>query len=353
MNTLSSMSSFSLNTKNIPPLPPPVWTNLGNTSQIPTAGVFVLNSSNVYICGGSTNKTRRILKYDGFIGTISPYNIGETGQYVYTIGAFSASHVIYGGNFRNIYFSGVSSDYYTVYGIGKFNGTTNVFIGTLSTNSRGEPFVKYIFVLNSTYAYIVGKFDNISGLTGCNDIALYNSTTSTFSKLGTPPAITSFGPSTIYAVSVNEVYLLGQLAVYKYDGTSWTTLFPLTFYALWIHGIGSDLYFCGPFLKTDFTPNISSNYVVKWNSSSGFVGLGTGPTLHSQGCNKIYAYSADYVIVSGVNTGGPISRWDGTSWTRLGTGGSNSVSDFHTIGTRTLFAAGSDTLGYPALYRYG
>ncbi len=203
---------------------------------------------------------------------------------------------------------------------------------TITTGIRNYlPFIPglsgtcYALVSSGTDLYVGGDFTSVGGISA-NYIAKYNTVTGVWSALGP-------GLNTIcYAILVSgsNVYAGGYFSatgdnntplrgVGKWDGTSWSTLGssgPVTpgesCFALAM--IGSTLYAGGNFTS-------SANRIAKWDGTA-WSGLGTG--LDDQ-CKTLAVYGSNLYAGGGFGTAGgtnanKIAKWDGSAWSALGTG---------------------------------
>jgi hypothetical protein len=137
-------------------------------------------------------------------------------------------------------------------------------------------------------------------------------------------------------------------AIAKWNGSNWSTLgsglgcFDCRHDVFALAVSGSDLYVGGSFASAGGIP---ATNVAKWNGSS-WSALGTGM---SRGCVQTLAITGDYVYAGGgfTTAGGiianSIARWDGSSWTALGSGMNGSVYTLAVSGSN-LYAGGAFTV---------
>jgi len=213
-------------------------------------------------------------------------------------------------------------------------------------------------IVNGPDVYAGGNFTTFDGLT-VNYIAKWDGTS--WSALGTGMN------GSVYALMVSgtDLYAGGYFTtaggvtvnnIAKWDGTSWSALGsgmrPEAGFVGSVSALatdGTNLYAGGQF-KT--AGGVEVNHVAKWDGSS-WSALGTGifgdvRTLAVSGVNL---YAGGFFSTTG---GGPvngIAKWDGTSWSALGTGTNGSVRALAAIGT-DLYAGGEFTTagGAPATY---
>ena len=146
-----------------------------------------------------------------------------------------------------------------------------------------------------------------------------------------------------------DFFFAGGMAgpfIAKWDGSSWSSLGSgLTgiCYALAIDGNG-DLYAGGQFNQAGGQP---ANNIAKWNGSSwSALGAGLGNYCYAiaiDGNGDLYA-GGDFNFAGGTfasNSVNNVAKWDGSSWSALGTGLSNDCNALVIDGNNDLIAGGS------------
>jgi trimeric autotransporter adhesin len=272
--------------------------------------------------------------------------------------------------------------------IAKWNGTSWSSLGTGSANGIGglNTAVRTLKVFDDGSGsgpalYAGGLFTTAGGATA-NRIAKWNGTS--WSSLGTGSA--NGVSNTVYALTVFDDGSGGGPALYagglfttaggvpanriaKWNGTFWSSLgtgstngvnstavLDLTVFD---DGSGG-----GPALVAggDFTTagGVPANFIAKWNGTS-WSSLGTGSangvndwvfalTVFDDGSGGGPAlYTGGVFTTAGGVSANRIAKWNGTSWSSLGTGSTNGVNDW--VYALTVFDDGSG--GGPALYAGG
>jgi hypothetical protein len=215
------------------------------------------------------------------------------------------------------------------------------------------PYV-YSITIQGTDVYVGGTFTQAGGIT-VNRIAKWNG--SAWSAIGT--GITSAGYPEVRAIVVNgpnDIYAGGNFPDYlrHWNGTSWSAFGPITgslgssINALLLSG--TNLYVGGVF-KT--AGGVSVNGIAKWDGST-WSALGTG--VSPSAINSMVASGTDIIVGGGFSTAGGlvngkgIARWDGAGWSTLGSGmtfgswdGTSGVISALATSSNSLFVGGSFT----------
>jgi hypothetical protein len=234
--------------------------------------------------------------------------------------------------------------------IAKWNGSSWI---ALSTNFNGP--VKALGLAGGNI-FIGGIFSSVENLAPNNII---KKTPTSWETLGRGCS------DDIYtiAISGNNVYVGGRFKniggiaaahIAKWNGTTWSALGQYGVgelendYYTEVRAIvvnGNDVYVGG------FITNVNGNAVeaiVKWNGTS-WSSLGSGLTNNGSHAtvycltligNDLYA-GGDFVTAGG-NPANRVAKWNGSSWSALGSGSNSTVSDLVSIGT-DLYALGSFT----------
>jgi len=258
--------------------------------------------------------------------------------------AISGTDVYVGGAFTEA--GGVAANY-----VAKWNGTAWSSLGTGAAN--GVSSIVDALAVSGPDLYVGGRFTQAGGI-AANYVAKWNGTS--WSSLGTGAANGVNNWVWALAVSGPDVYVGGGFRqaggvaanlVAKWNGTTWSSLGTGT--ANGVTGInvnalavsGTDVYVGGSFTQAG---GIAANLVAKWNGTS-WSSLGTGM---ANGTGNVYvgglAVSGTDVYVGGnfTQAGGVVvnlvAKWNGTSWSSLGTGTANGVSDW----VQALAVSGTD-----------
>jgi hypothetical protein len=173
---------------------------------------------------------------------------------------------------------------------------------------------------------------------------------------GTVNEISALDASNVYvggnflnALDANGNNVPGTSRIAKWDGTSWSALGSgtnntvTTIYAL----NASNVYIGGNFTRTD----ASYNRIARWNANtSTWIPLGNGVnnnvnTIYALDSANVYvggsftnAYSNGTTTVSGTTR---IAKWNGTAWSRMGTGAPASVNTIYALDSANVYVGGS------------
>src|SRR5256885_11868144 len=81
---------------------------------------------------------------------------------------------------------------------------------------------------------------------------------------------------------------------------------------------GSDLYAGGEFTTAGGS---AANYIAKWNGSSwSALGSGMNSNVYALAASGSDLYAGGYFTTAGGSTANYIARWNGSSWSALGSG---------------------------------
>jgi len=204
--------------------------------------------------------------------------------------------------------------------------------------------------------YAAGFFSSAGGV-AANNIARWNGTSWSALGSGTDEEVVALavyddgGGPELYAGGYFSSAGGGpQATIAKWDGSSWTSLsgdpdYPVL--AMAVHDDGS-----GPALYVARSNGWSSDFVVKWDSSgwSGFTSVSSGFVasilslkVHDDGSGPALYMGGNFESVAGAIAASCIAKWDGSSWSALGSGMDGTVKAL------TSFDDGSG----PALYAAG
>ena len=204
--------------------------------------------------------------------------------------------------------------------------------------------------------YVGGEFTRAGSVVG-NRVARWNGTSWSALGSGTDEEVVALavyddgGGPELYAGGYFSSAGGGpQATIAKWDGSSWTSLsgdpdYPVL--AMAVHDDGS-----GPALYVARSNGWSSDFVVKWDSSgwSGFTSVSSGfvasilsLTVHDDGGGPALYMGGNFESVAGAIAASCIAKWDGSSWSALGSGMDGTVKAL------TSFDDGSG----PALYAAG
>lgn len=345
------------------------WWALGTgiSGAAPYVNALAVSGSNVYVGGTFTNAggalANQIAKWNG--SSWSALGSGMGGNYPNVLAlAVSGTDLYAGGHFAAA--GGIAAS-----NIARWNGTSWSALGSgVNGDATG-------LAVSGSTVYVSGGFTNAgsvavnhvarwnggswsalgSGLGSAGDLALYGSTlfasvVSTDTEgLATANvlrwngsswlALLSSGidsPVLTLAVSGNAVFAGGRFKtagavaanhVAKWDGTNWSALgkgMDDTVYAL--ATLGTNLYAGGDFVMATNSGGavVRVNSIAKWNGSS-WSSLGSGMsnevnsgTVHALAISDSNLYAGGDFSIAGGNAASNVAKWDGTSWSALGPG---------------------------------
>ncbi|MDQ2769419.1 MAG: T9SS type A sorting domain-containing protein [Bacteroidota bacterium] len=246
--------------------------------------------------------------------------------------AFDATGSLYvGGSFASAGGSAAA-------GIARWSGSAWSSLGGGVRNSATSPgTVEVLAVAATGDVYIGGGFGSVSGQPA-NNVARWNGTS--WSALGTGTS------NTVYGLAVSpggEVFVGGYLiataggvpisGVARWDGTAWSSVGPaagarpLYVTCLW-RTSGGDLYAGGELFELGGT---RLHGLGRWNGTAWVaVGTGQGNGVYGEVQAVAVAANGDVYVGGRFDQVGTVpahnvARWNGTSWSALGTGTANGV----------------------------
>ncbi|MBH8557791.1 T9SS type A sorting domain-containing protein [Hymenobacter negativus] len=338
------------------------WASAPGTSQISgvnasVSALAIAPNGDVYV-GGQFGRAggvaaNAIAKWNGTawsaLGT-GMATSGTTAPRVSALAVAANGDVYAGGSFTRA--GGVA-----VSNVAKWNGTAWSALGTgMATNNASAAFVTVLTAAPNGDIYAGGNFVQIGGVTA-NFVARWNGTT--WNSLGTGTANGVFGTTQAIALAPNaDVYVAGYINqaggvavnyVAKWNGTNWSALGTgatnganSTILALAVATNG-DLYAAGSFNQAG---GVAANRVARWNGSTWSpLGTGLGTLVSDAGFALAVApngdlYAAGQFTQSGGVATNYIARWNGTSWSALGTGLNNAPADLVVGANGKLYAGG-------------
>jgi len=254
-------------------------------------------------------------------------------------------------------------------GLARWDGSSWSKTGTGAGVSGGAGAVKALAVIGSTL-YAGGDFSLIDGIS-VNGIGQWDGTR--WSSLGTGSGIGvgAGGAVSALAVAGTTLYVGGSFitagggaanSIAKWDGTTWSPLstgVALGSTAAVVNALavaGTSLYVGGSFITAG---GVGANSIARWDGTT-WSGLGTGVALGSFGGTvRALAVAGTSLYVGGsFNKAGGVAangvaRWDGSGWNGLGptdgvTGGVNSLA----VMGSSVYAGGSFELAGGAVAKF-
>ena len=262
----------------------------------------------------------------------------------------------------NVYGAGMFTDAAGYKYVAKWDGASWTEVGTGANALKANAAILSIKVDAQGNIYAAGNFTNTMGY---SYVAKWNGSNWTELGTGANGLNSKYPVSSIAIDAAGTIYAAGDY-VDKWDGSKWVPLgtgvnaLKIKYWP--IHSIISDaagnLYAAGQY---SYSNDIAS--VAKWDGSS-WAELGSGTnalhannaiwTLAVDGAGNIYAGGA---FSNNANGQGYVAKWDGVSWSELGTGANSlnangqtpgGINTLATDSRNNIYAAGSfmGTSGY-------
>ena len=338
------------------------WSAFGSTliGALGTNGnvsAMAVSGSDLYVAGQFTNaggvpEADGIARWDGSkwsaLGSDGAGDGPLGGYYPYASSiAISGTDVYVGGTFTNV--AGVAE----ADAVARWDGSD---WSALGSNGAGDGALIYPFgttsvaaiVISGSDVYVGGSFLNAAGIVEADNVARWDG--SDWSALGSNGAgngaLGNYDTVSALAVSGNDVYVGGYLydvagipeadAVARWDGSTWSALGSngagngaIQCCSVWALAVsGSDVYVGGQLYNVAGIPEADA--VARWDGSTwsalGSNGAGDGALVN--GYVYALAISGSQVYVGGsLNDAAGIPeadgfvRWDGSSWSALGSNG--------------------------------
>ncbi|MEW6126674.1 MAG: C25 family cysteine peptidase [Acidobacteriota bacterium] len=305
-------------------------TQFNNPGANSTVNVITINGSDIYFGGGFTAigniAANRIARWNTTTNTWSAFGNGVSHS-VYAI-AISGADIYVGGDFTTVI--GVSG----TPKIAKWNTTTSTWsaLGTGADNAVNA----LAFVGSDLYA--AGLFSSMSGVSGTSRIAKWNG--SSWSAVGTGTGA-NLGLNSL-AVNGTDLYIGGGVTnihgvavsrVAKYATTTgtWSALGNIATNSLnnSVNALaisGGFLYVGGSF--TSVTGVSGTSGIARFNLTTNTwstVGGGVSGTVFALGVNGSDIYVGGNITLAGGGSVNRVARFDGSSWSALGTLSNNGV----------------------------
>ncbi len=310
------------------------WYGLETSINSDAYAMVVDAAGNMYAGGffdtAEGKPVNHVAKWDG--AHWNPLSSGIVGSapFVNAVAVDTSSNLYVGGTFRSAGGNGATN-------IARWNGTNWSSLGNGIGNANyGEV---YALAWRSGSLYVGGSFTNV-GSQHITNIARWNG--SAWSSVGTASesvsALAFDNSGTLYAGGGFIINGTNFSGVAKFNGTSWVAVGGEPGGYGEIHALAFDssgnLYAGGYFSGMG---SVAANSIAKWNGST-WSALGTGlsfsyaGTLGGPWVDCLVSDAAGNVFVGGLfdGAGGLTARyialWDGTQWATLGSGTSNPYS---------------------------
>ncbi|HVM97275.1 MAG TPA: hypothetical protein VMT89_12855, partial [Candidatus Acidoferrales bacterium] len=296
------------------------WSALGsglddsnNGFEVTTVSSMSVIGTDLYVAGEFSKAggitVSNIAKWDG--SSWSALGSGVDGDAFGT--AVMGTDLYVTGRFTNA--GGITSR-----AIAKWNGTSWSTLGSGLFDTLHDSTVASAMAVIGTDLY-VGGFFNTAGGNSAQYIAKWDGSTWSAVGGGLPDMPSSF------AVIGSNLYAAGRFHYIEvWDGTSWSSFSSFDGDVNTLATDGTNLYAGGQFSNVD---SVTVNHAAKWDGSTwSALGTGVNPGTYST-VNKLVVHGADvYAGGYGIfNTVGGVAhnlaRWDGTNWSDVGqqTGG--------------------------------
>jgi hypothetical protein len=337
------------------------WSSLSTgTSNGVNGGVMALavaSNGDVYVGGGFSQAggaaANRMARWNGT--TWSTLGTGATNGAngdVFALRLGSNGDVYIGGDFTQA--GGVATSFLT-----KWNGTAWSSLGSAAASNGLNRQINALAVAANGDVYVGGYFTQAGGATA-NHIAKWNG--SAWSSLGSGPANGLNGE--VFALTVGssgDIYAGGSFTqagglpanyIARWNDSAWSSLGTGTtngvnnfIMTLAVAGNG-DLYAGGNFSQAG---GIAANRVAKWNGTT-WSSLGTGTAngvdvgvvaLAVAGNSEVYV--GGYFTQAGGIAASYIAKWNGTAWSSLGTGLNSNVLGLAVADNGSVYVSGSFT----------
>ena len=313
----------------------PNWSALGTGMNFYVAALAVIGSD-LYAGGRFTTaggvSANYIAKWNG--SSWSPLGSGMNGAVIAL--AVIGADLYAGGEFTTA--GGVNANY-----IAKWNGSSWSALGS------GMDATVNALTVHGTDLYAGGNFGTAGGASA-NAIAQWNG--SSWSTLGSGmnggvAALVVLGTDLYAGGAFSTAGGVSASRIAKWNGSSWSALGSgMDGSVLALAVIGTDLYAGGGFTTAG---GVSANYVAKWDGSSWFAlssGMGAqiGGYAQLEGLAVIGTdlYAGGLFITAGGVSANNIAKWNGSSWSALGSGTNTVTRALAAIGT-DLYAGGAFT----------
>ena len=290
-----------------------------------SVSALAVSGSDLYVGGEFTTAgevtAANIAKWDGIAWTALSAGLGEIGWIgiVYAL-AVSGSNVYAGGQFTN-------SGEMFINNIAKWDGSSWSALGS------GMDHVVYALAVSGSNLYVGGEFTTAGG-SSAQRVAKWDGSSWSAWGLGMNSTVWAL------AASGNDLFAGGDFTtadgsnanrMAKWSGSAWSAF--TAGLNNWVYALvaaGSNVYAAGTFTTAGGVPtDYNKNMVAKWDGSSwSILGFGMNGTVNALAVsgNDLYAGGSFYYSYNGPPIGGSgsaagyVSRWNGSSWSALGSG---------------------------------
>lgn len=319
------------------------WNNVGSGTNSPVRALAADTANHIVYAGGIFTQAggipaADIAKWNGV--SWSPVAGGILSGTGVSALIMKGTDLIAGGNFTNI--GGILTK-----NIAKWDGLVWQPLGT-GLDYTGATTVSTLVIYNNEL-YAGGIFDN-SGGSPVNNIAKWNGTNWLPLTTGTNGSVSSlcvYGTDLYVGGTFTDAGGVPVKNIAKWDGNNWSDVGGGVFYTgattvSTLHVYSGNLYAGGTF-TTAGTSSVKN--IAKWNGStwsdvgsgaSSYTGATTVSTMTVFNNELVVGGTLDSLGILPVNN---IGKWDGTTWTTLGSGTNNSVLALEVLAD-TLYAGG-------------
>jgi hypothetical protein len=337
------------------------WSSLGTgTANGVNSGVQALavaSNGDVYVGGGFSQAggaaASRVARWNGTTwSTLGTGGTNGANGDVLALKLGSNGDVYMAGDFTQV--GGVATSFLT-----KWNGTAWSSLGSATVSNGLNRQINTLAVAANGDVYVGGYFTQAGGA-AANYIAKWNG--NAWSSLGSGPANGLNGEVVALVVaSSGDVYAGGSFTqagglpanyIARWNGSAWSSLgtgpsngVNNFVRALAVAGNG-DLYVGGNFSQAG---GVTANNVARWNGTT-WSSLGTGAAngvdvgvvaLAVAGNSEVYV--GGYFTRAGGIAASYIAKWNGTAWSSLGTGLNSNVLGLAVAGNGNVYVSGSFT----------
>ena len=356
------------------------WTAMGSglggspPGEYPNISALAVSGNDVYIGGNFTtvgsNAVNHIAKWNGSGWSGLGFGVNSD---VYAL-AVSGSNIYAGGNFTTA--TNGNGTAVTVKCITKWDGNSWSALGSGMGALYGSPSVSALAV-SSNSLYVGGNFTAAGG-GAANYVAKWNGSSWTNLASGLNGGVSAL------AVSGSNVFAGGYFtsaantagvwfavnSIARWNGKSWAALgsgmggysgYSPKVFALTTSG--NDLYAGGQFTTAtnDGGVAIAATNMVKWDGN-GWTALGSGigggsdpwnpPAVYALAVSGSNVYAGGNFTIAGGSAANYIAKWDGNSWSTLGSGMNSGTDPYYTppvvsalaISSNDLYAGGGFTI---------